>query len=70
MLIKKYYIVNNIFRFKLDASGTFKSQEYLHFFHNNVTYMRAYLDDQYWEGKGLLDFFNKTVQIEVNISDG
>ncbi|XP_025406452.1 uncharacterized protein LOC112680523 [Sipha flava] len=51
-------------RFKLDASGTFKSQEYLHFFHNNVTYKRAYLDDQYWDGKGLLDFFNKTVQIE------
>lgn len=57
----------NIFRFKLDAAGTFKSQEFFHFIHNNVTYKRAYLPDQYWDGKGLLDFVNKTVQIEVNM---
>lgn len=55
------------FRFKLDAAGTFKSQEFYHYFHNNITYKRAYLPDQYWDGKGLLDFFNKTIQIEVNI---
>lgn len=55
----------NNFRFKLDAAGTFKSQEFFHFIHNNITYKRAYLPDQYWDGKGLLDFVNKTIQIEV-----
>ncbi|XP_050528812.1 uncharacterized protein LOC126898616 isoform X2 [Daktulosphaira vitifoliae] len=50
--------------FKLDASGTFKSQEYFHFFHNNITYKRSYLPDQYWDGKGQLDFINKTISIE------
>ncbi|XP_060856834.1 uncharacterized protein LOC132934536 [Metopolophium dirhodum] len=53
-----------ITRFKLDAAGTFKSQEFFHYFHNNITYKRAYLPDQYWDGKGVLDFFNKTILIE------
>jgi len=61
------YKINIDFRFKLDAAGTFKSQEFFHYFHNNITYKRAYLPDQYWDGKGVLDFFNKTILIEVNI---
>ncbi|VVC30431.1 Hypothetical protein CINCED_3A001550 [Cinara cedri] len=50
--------------FKLDAAGTFKSQEFFHFIHNNVTYKRADLPDQFWDGQGLLDFVNKTVYLE------
>lgn len=63
---KRVVLSKIVFRFKLDATGTFKSQEYFHFIHNNITYKRAYLPDQYWDGKGLLDFVNKTMQIEVN----
>lgn len=57
----------NTFRFKLDAAGNFTSKEFFHYFHNNITYKRAYLPDQYWDGKGSLDFLNKNIQIEVSI---